>query len=177
MSKANTAIRGNNAAVDQSTNTQTNKQTAAHCHPSHLKLLCLLKSGHYHYYYLMGGVILIGLDGLLDPVGEPGDSRVDSGLHGVGTSQTPRGHTLQDKPVLGITHQGTAAVALQGAIKKEHTHEEEYVDIIKTYTTRLTPLCNASYCTWNKNTKKKLFYSQKPFSYITHNATEHQENS
>lgn len=58
---------------------------------------------------------LTGVDGLLDPVHEPGDSRVDAGLHGVGASQTPRGHALQHKPVLAVAHQGAAAVALQGA--------------------------------------------------------------
>lgn len=78
-------------------------------------------------FFLFGGVVffgggagswgrgLIGVDGLLDPVDEPGDSCVDAGLHGVGASQTPRGHALQHKPVLAVAHQGAAAVALQGA--------------------------------------------------------------
>lgn len=62
--------------------------------------------------------ILIGFDGLLDPVDKLGDSSVDARSHGVGASQTPWCHTLQDEPVLGITHQRTAAVALQGQGKK-----------------------------------------------------------
>lgn len=57
---------------------------------------------------------LILLDGSFDPINELGDSGVDAGLHGVGASQAPWGHTLQDVPVLGVTHQRAAAVALQG---------------------------------------------------------------
>lgn len=64
---------------------------------------------------------LIGFDGFLNPVHKLGDSSVDARSHGVGASQTPWCHTLQDKPVLGITHQRTAAVPLQ---RQKHLQSE-----------------------------------------------------
>ena len=51
--------------------------------------------------YLM---TLTGFDGSLNPVDKLGDSCVDARFHGIGTSQTPGRDTLQDIPVLGITH-------------------------------------------------------------------------
>lgn len=86
--------------------THTNTQTQM------VKSGCFLVLLMVFFCFFEREAILTGIDGLLDPVDKLGDSCVDSGPHGMGAAQTPRGHALQHKPVLAFTHQGASAVAL-----------------------------------------------------------------
>ena len=62
--------------------------------------------------------LLVGGHGSLNPVNEFGHPCVDARLHGIGTTQTPGCHTLDDKSTLSVADERATAVALH----RENTH-------------------------------------------------------